>query len=287
MSKTLAASAVIDFVADVHHQFQGRERLEGTTRMRPGLNGEQTKFPVLGKGTARKRTAPQVKLELMNAPHSRVACELADYNASDMTDIWDQAEVNFEEKSELAGVIAGGLGRRRDQIKIDAMVAAKTAGTVTKQVAATGFGPENTLNLERILAAYELLAEDEADEGMLHILVHAKDVRQALSTTKVGSADWNSLRMVQNGTMKDEVFAGFKWHVIGNRGAEGGLALAGTVRQCWAWNERAIGTGTGNLKEADISWLGDYGSWITSGFLKMGSCIIDGLGVVEMLCDEA
>lgn len=287
MSKSLAASAVIDFVADVHHQFQARERLQGTTRMRPGITGDQTRFPVLGRGTARERTAPQVKLELMNAPHSRVPCELADYNASDMTDIWDQAEVNFDEKRELAGVIAGGLGRRRDQILIDALIAAKTAGTVTKSVAATGLGGENTLNIERVLRAKRLLGQDEADEGNLHILVHVTDIEQALATTEFASKDYNTLMAIQSGEMRGKMFHGFKWHVIGDRGPEGGLGLSTTTRQCWAWNERAIGRASGNLKEADISWLGDYGSWITSGFLKMGACVIDALGVVELLCDEA
>jgi len=286
MAKSLATNAVIDFVAEVHHQFQAREKLAGTTRERMNIVGDSCKFPVLGKGTARARTAPQVKLELMNAPHSRVTCSLSDYNASEMTDIWDQAEVNYDERRELAQVIAGGLGRRKDQIVIDALIAAKTAATITKSVAATGFGGENTLNIERVLEARRLLAVDEIDDD-LYFCCHATDVAQALETVEFASADYNTLRALNSGTLDDVSFHGFKWKVLGDRSDEGGLALASTTRQCWAWAKNAVGRASGKMQDADISWLGDYGSWITSGFLKMGACVIDPLGCVEVLCNEA
>ena len=66
-----------------------------------------------------------------------------------------------------------------------------------------------------------------------------------LATVEFGSADFNTLKMLQTGDQQGMMFSGFKWHILGNRGAEGGLGItAGLVRQCFAWNERAIGRAT-------------------------------------------
>lgn len=286
MSKTLATSAVIDFEAAVHHENQGQAKLAGTCRERANVVGESVKFPVMGKGIARKRTAPQVKLELMNAAHSRVTCTLEDYNASDMTDIWDQAEVNFDEKTELAQVIAGGCGRREDQVKIDALKAAKVAGTITNSVAATGFGSTNNMNLERGIEAARLMNVKEVPEDGRHILVHANSIAAMLKITQVTSADYATMRALMTGEI--QAFLGFIWHFIGDRAGEGGLAKAANIRQCWAWHKNCLGYATGKLdKIMDISWLGDYGAWITSKFMKLGAVVIDGTGCVEILCDES
>lgn len=287
MAKTLSAASIIDFASKVKHSFQGRERLEGTTEERRGVVGESSKFPVMGKGAAKKRTAPQVKLELMNVTHSRVTATLEDFNASEMTDIFDQAEVNYDEKMQLAKTIARGIGRRKDQIKLDALIAGVTDGTVTKSVPATLVGGTDGLNLQRLLKAKALLGKDEADEGTLHFACHANNVEQALATTEFGSADFNSLRALMDGDMQKAKFGGFIFHVLGDRGVEGGLGLSASIRQGFAWHEESTGIASANLQEFDISWLPDYASWICSGFLKSGGVVIDPLGVVEVLMDES
>lgn len=287
MAQTLSAWAETDFAKRVHHVYQAKERLAGTSTHRMGTF-EMTKFPVFSSGTATKRTSSQVKLELMGLTHTRVACTLERYNASEMTDLWDQAEVPIDERDQLAKVIAGGLGRRRDQIRIDSFIAAKTAGTITKSVAASGIGGENTLNIERINKINRLFGDDEVDDEEIHFACHARDIEGALATVEISSHDYNTFSLLQNGGIRDRsVGWGMTWHKFGNRGAEGGLALAGTVRQGWAWAAPACGSAANPLKAFDISWLGDYGSWITSGFMNLGACVIDGLGVVEVLMDEA
>ena len=285
MSKTLATSAVIDFDANVHHVYQGMALLDGSCRSRENVVGESIKFPVMGKGIARKRTAPQVKLELMNAAHSRVTCTLEDYNASDMTDIWDQAEVNFDEKNELAQVIAGGIGRREDQVRIDALKAAVVAGTVTNSVAATGFGATNNMNLERTIEASRLLNVAEVPQTGRHMLIHSNGLAAMLKITAVTSADYATFRALMTGEIN--TYLGFSWHIMGDRAGEGGLAVAASIRQCWAWHFNAIGFARGKLdRTMDISWLGDYGAWITSKFIKIGAVVIDGTGCVQILADE-
>ena len=287
MGQFLSNWAVTDFGERVHHEYQAKERLRDTSMHRMGTF-EQTKFPVMGQGTATKRTGTQIKLELMSVPHSRVTCSLEKYNASDMVDIWDQAEVPIDERNQLARVIAGGLGRRRDQIKIDAMIAAKTAGTITKSVAASGLGGENNLNIERINKINKLLGDDEVEDDVIHFAVHAANIEGALNTVEVGSKDFNSFQLLQNGGIKDRTIGwGMTWHKFGNRGVEGGLAVSANIRQGWAWATESLGTANTPLRSFDISWLGDYGSWITSGFMSLGACVIDGKGIVEVLMDES
>jgi len=283
MSKNISDAQVNDFVQRVHHLYQGEHLLKGVARTRDNVVGVDTRFPVMGRGTATLRTASQVKLQLMNVAHSRVTCTLAGYNASEMTDIWDQTLINYDEKNELAQVIAGGLGRRKDQIIIDALVAA----SLSKSVAATSVGDEVGLNIERILSGHKKLNLDEVPLGDRHYLCHATDVEQALSLTEFGSADFNSFRLLHTASVRqDQQAFGLTWHIIGDRG-EGGLPVtAGGVRKTYMWHKDALGVASASLIEGDISWLGDYGAWITSGFMKMGACLIDPTGAVEILCDE-
>lgn len=284
-AQTLPQWARTVFDTQVHHAFQGRQKLAGTCREKFNVQGKTAEFHRMGAGIARRRTAAAVKLEVMHAVHSKVTVTLYDWNASDFTDIFQAAEVAEDDVAELAEVIRNGLGRRKDQVIIDALIAAKTAGTITKSVAASGIGATNNLNVERILRAGRLLDDDEVDEDDRVMVVHARNLEAALLTEKVGSADYNTFRALAAGDLK--TFAGFRFVKLGNRAGEGGLAKADTVRQCWAWQKRAIAVAYGNVKATDISWLGDYGSWIVSGFLKIGAGVIDGAGCVEVLCDEA
>ena len=122
MSKFLTQAAVTEFDNEVKHAYQSMGKLRNTVTTRTGVVGEAYKFTRMGKGIANQK-ASQADVTPMDIEHSRQTANLENWNAPEYTDIFDQAEVNFDEKQELAKTIAKALSRREDQIILDAISA--------------------------------------------------------------------------------------------------------------------------------------------------------------------
>ena len=129
MSKTLSSVAVTEFDSMVKHAYQGMGLLKGAVTVRNNVVGDTYKFRRQGKGLANQKSTSDL-VTPMNVTHEFKTATLANWNAPEYTDIFDQADVNFDEKQELAMTIAGALGRRSDQLVIDAMDAS-TPDTTT------------------------------------------------------------------------------------------------------------------------------------------------------------
>ena len=123
MSTNLSPAFVQLFEAEVHQAYQGAAVLRGAARTRTGVVGDTVKFPKVGKGTASVRV-PQTDVTPINAAFSQVSVSMTDYVAAEYSDIFNQQKINFDERQELAQVVGNAIGRREDQIIIDALNAA-------------------------------------------------------------------------------------------------------------------------------------------------------------------
>ena len=137
MSKFLSNAAIQEFDSEVKHEYQAMGKLRNTVALRTNVTGDAYKFTRMGSGLANQK-ATQADVTPMDISHGRQTATLENWNAPEYTDIFDQAEVNFDEKQELAKTIAKALARREDQIIIDAM-AAGTYSTTPGTDADTGF----------------------------------------------------------------------------------------------------------------------------------------------------
>ncbi len=138
MSKELSSAAAQQFDSEVLHEYQGMGQLRPTVTLRTGVVGDTYKFRTMGKGLAKQRGATQTDVTPMDVSHALQTATLENWVAPEYTDIFDAAEVNFQERTELAQTIAGGLSRREDQLIIDAFDASSSyAGTVTDDVGGT------------------------------------------------------------------------------------------------------------------------------------------------------
>lgn len=289
MSKNLSSVAMTQFDTEVKHAYQTMSAtLTGTTTERKGVTGSEYKFRKMGKGLATQRTAPSADAIPMNVDHSLVTCTLQDWDANEYTDIFNSAEVNFDEVKELGGTIAGALGRRDDQLKLDAMAAGTysatpAAGEGGLVTAAIG-GADTNLNVAKLRAIKKLMDDREVPMEGRHIVVSPAGMSGLLSETQVTSADYNSVKALVQGDL--DTFLGFKFHVIGTR-SEGGLALgAGDVRTGYAWHESAIGYANGIDMSTTVDWIPTKKSWLSAGNLKANAVIRDNEGIVKYLADE-
>ncbi len=283
MSKNLTNAAVIEFDAEVKHEYQGMKTLRQAVSLRTGFVGESYRFTRMGKGIANQK-ATQANVTPMDIEHARQTATMQNWNAPEFTDIFDQAEVNFDERTELAQTIAKAIGRREDQLVIDAL-AAVTFVTTNDQDPDTGFSSTVATNftVTELRRASRHLNEIEADMSDRHISLQPSALDSLLGTTQVTSADFNSIRALVNGEV--DSFMGFKFHMIGIR-AEGGLPGVTTAEQAFLWHRQAIGLAINIDLQTTIDWVAQTTSWLANGVFKAGSVAREPQGIIRIIYDE-
>jgi hypothetical protein len=281
MSKNLSAAASTEFDDMVKHAFQtmGSGIVESVT-VRNSVVGDTYKFRAMGKGLANQKPS-QADVTPMDISHSLITATLGNWNAPEYSDIFDAAEVNFDEKSELASTIAGALYRRQEQIIIDAMDAATPGDTVT---AAIG-GADTNLNIEKLVRTSKYL--NDAGVPMdkdRHFMTSASGLEALLLETQIGSNDYNDVRALISGELN--YFMGFHFHIIESR-SEGGLTIDGNdVRNSYAYHKSAVGLAVGIDIITDVNWIAQKTSWLCNGMMKAGAAIRDTAGLILILNDE-
>jgi hypothetical protein len=278
MAINLSTAFVTLFDAEVKQAYQGQAQLRPAVRVRSGVEGSTYKFPKIGKGVAQVRI-PQTDVTPLNVTYGSVTATLSDYIAAEYSDIFMQAKVNFDERAELVKVVSGAIGRRQDQLIIDALVASSTSNTV-----ASSIGGNNTnLNLDKLLAAKKALDAKNVPMDNRHIFIHANNLSGLLGETKVTSSDFNSIKALVNGELN--TFLGFNFHTIGDRD-EGGLPLSSGDRKVYAFHRDAIGMAEGIAPKTEINYIPEKTSFLVSSMFSAGSVAIDAEGIVEITCDE-
>lgn len=285
MSKNLTNSAVIEFDSEVKHEYQGMKTLRECVSLRTGVVGESYKFARMGKGIANQK-ATQADVTPMDISHARQTATLGNWNAPEYTDIFDQAEVNFDEKQELAQTIARAMGRREDQIIIDALNSVTFAATNDLNPD-TGrvFDVSATANftLGNMRSAAQHLNEIEAPESDRYFAIQAGALTQLLSDTTVTSSDYNVIKALVQGEL--DTYMGFKIKLIGVR-AEGGLPGVTGDEIAFAWHKSAIGLAVGLDMKTSIDWVPQKTSWLANGIYKAGAVAREPQGIIKIIYDE-
>lgn len=287
MSKFLSNSAVQEFDSEVKHEYQANGKLRNTVTLRTNVTGDAYKFARMGSGLANQK-ATQADVTPMDISHGRQTATLDNWNAPEYTDIFDQAEVNFDEKQELAKTIAKALARREDQIILDAIAAgtysSNPADVDTGYLIADG-GTNLTVDKLR-QAAMQGMTDRNVDDEERTLLTSAAGVQSLLGDQEVTSSDFNVLKALVSGTLEQTTYMGFKICIIGSR-SEGGLAKNANIRDCYAYQKQAIGYAVGIDMKTTIDWVAQKTSWLCNGMLKAGAVIRENAGIVKIQIDES
>lgn len=287
MSKNLTDAAVIEFDSEVQHEYQGMKTLRQTVTQRTGVVGESYKFARMGSGIANQK-ASQADVTPMDIEYTRPTANLENWNAPEYTDIFDQAEVNFDEKAELAQTIAKAIGRREDQIIIDQM-AAGTYNATPGNDADIGLLIDLTATVALTVAALRQastkgLTKRSVPAGERTIALTADSLDQLLATTQTTSSDFNTVKALVQGEI--DTFLGFDFKVIDTR-EEGGLPGDGTTSvSSFCYHRSAIGIAIGIDLKTTIDWVAQKTSWLANGLYKAGATIRQNSGIVRILSDS-
>ena len=279
MSISLSNAFVTLFDAEVKQAYQGMAKLVPAVRQRRGVEGSTVKFPKVGKGVATIRV-PQSDVTPLNVGFSSVTLTLADYNAAEYSDIFSQAKVNFDERQELVQVVAGAMGRRQDQMILDALNASSTSLTVANSIG----GSTTNMNIAKLREAKRLMDKNNVPPDGRNIIIHGNGLANLLSETSVTSSDFNSVKALVQGEIN--TYLGFTFHVLGDR-SEGGLPIDASLdRTCYAFHKDAIGYGEGIAMRTEINYIAEKTSWLVNEVFSAGAVAIDDEGIVKITCRE-
>ena len=277
MAVGISSAFVQLFDAEVKQAFQSSRALAGLTRERTNVEGNQVKFPKIGKGTATVRV-PQTDVTPLNVTYSQVTATMSDYIAAEYSDIFSQQKVNFDERRELVQVVGAAIGRRMDQLTIDALASSGTSLTVATSIGGAG----TNMNIEKLIEAKKLLDAGNVPMEGRCMLIHANTLAGLLGETQVTSADFASVKALVQGDI--DTFMGFKFVTLGDRD-EGGLPLPST-RTCFAFHRDAVGVGIGMNQKSEINYVPEKTSFLVSSMFSAGAVAIDAEGIVAISCTE-
>jgi hypothetical protein len=277
VSNQLTVNQVAQFDAVVKQAYQQMGRIRRTLRVRTGVVGATHQFQKIGQGTALARV-PQTDVTPMNVAHNNAVATLTDWIAPEYTDIFNQQKVNYSERAALGRVIAGAIGRREDQLAIDALDAETHPNLLTAAAITTA----------RLRRTKRLLDEDGVDPNPRFFLISAHTLEDLLGVTEAVDSDFNVVKTLVNGEMN--TFVGFEYITIDDRANEGGLPKSGNNRTHWAFHGGsmgAIGLAVGIDFRTEVNYVAQKTSWLAAGLFSAGAVVIDLDGCVEVVTTES
>tara|TARA_R110000851_G_scaffold90182_1_gene196715 strand:- start:3464 stop:4318 length:855 start_codon:yes stop_codon:yes gene_type:complete len=278
MSKNLSAVAVTEFDSMVKHAYQGMGLLKGAVTQRNNVVGDTYKFRRMGKGLANQKSTSDL-VTPMDVAHEFKTATLTNWNAPEYTDVFDAQDVNFDEKQELANTIAGALGRRTDQLVIDAMDASTP---LTSTIATSVGGAGTNLNMAKIIKAQVSLRDQGVPNSELFAAVNALGLGGLLNDEKATSSDYQAVKALVNGDV--DTLAGFRFIILESR-VEGGLTVGtagANIVDSYFFQRPAVGLAIGIDMKTEIDWIAERTSWLCNGMLKAGSVVRDEGGLVKV-----
>ncbi|MBR4625169.1 MAG: hypothetical protein IKO56_06510 [Alphaproteobacteria bacterium] len=272
MSMSVDQVFIKQFEADVHLAYQQMgTKLRSTIRSKSGVVGASTTFQKVGKGIASTKSRHGI-VPVMNLNHTPVECILQDYYAGDWVDSLDELKTNVDERRVVASAGAYALGRKTDELIINAM------NSATQYVGDYSTGLTKAL----IMSALEKLnANDVPDDGRRFAVVGVHQWNELLKLDEFVSADYvgGSLPLVDG--CESRRWLGINW-VLCNA-----LPLANTdERDCFIYHASSIGHACGQEVKTDITWHGERAAHFISNSMSQGAVLIDAEGIVRIKCDD-
>ena len=280
MAVSISNAFVTLFDTEVKQAYQADAVLRNTVRLRTGVTASTHKFPKIGSGVAQVRV-PQTDVTPLNVTYSQATVTLTDYIAAEYSDIFNQAKVNFDERQELVQLVAKAIGRRSDQMIIDALSGSGTSLTVANSIG----GATTNMNLAKLREAQRLLNANNVPMEDRYIVMHASQLSNLLSETQVTSSDFNSVKALVQGEIN--TFMGFTFNVIGDR-TEGGLSGggSGSDRTVYAYHKMSVGMAEAMAVRSEINYIPEKTSWLVASMFSAGAIAIDAGGIVAITCRE-
>jgi len=251
--------------------------LRDKVRMRNDVQGTVVSFRKVGYITA-EEYAFQTQVDWQDPNFSKVDVTLKAWRAPTLIDDLQQFLYNFDAKREEAELVAMALGRRSDQLIIDALEASSTTNTIAN-------GGEG-LTYTKVREINKFFAKKAVPPQERCIAISATGEEQLMASLQFTNNQFNQLNSITNGSLNGAYVMGMNWVVIPDMD-EGGLPLSGNIRSCFAWHKKAMGMGVGREFSTIIERVPHLDSWQVLGKMFANAVAVDAVGIVECDIDES
>lgn len=275
MPNSLSDVAQTEFDALVKAEYHSRGfLLRDANRKRTDVIGNQVQFRKVNEVIAQE-TAYMASVTPQDPGYSPIVCNIVKYTAPTAVDVVEELTVNFDVKMENAMLVADALGRRSDQICIDALEADPGDSIVD---GGTNFTYEK---YTEIIEFFDNNAVPLADR---FLALSANNFKSLLQQDEFTSTFYTQNHVLDRGFIRE--YLGVNVIVIPAM-TEGGLPLAANIRKCFAWHKQALGMAVGHNFRTEINYLPRETSWLINGIFSAGAVVIDNRGVIEIDCNES
>lgn len=279
MSLSLSNVDQIEFDEMVKKIYQSQGfLLRGTMRERTNVQGTQVSFRTMGQISA-ENYAFQTQVNWQDPDYQPVNVTLEPWRAATLIDDLQQFLYNFDARREDAEAVAMALGRRTDQIGIDALNA--STPPAENLIAAGGTG----MSFDKVRKIAGIFSRKAVPPSMRYIAITGTAEEQLLASLQFTSNQFTQLGAVTKGSLNGANVMGMNWIVIPDMD-EGGLPLAGDIRTCFAWHKMAMGIGTGRDFRTIIERVPHLDSWQILGKFFSQAKAVDPKGIIKINIDE-
>ncbi len=274
MSTSFDQAFVKQFEREVHDAYQRQgSKLRNTVRVSQNVVGSTTVFQKVGKGTASTKSTHGM-VPVMNLDHTNIEVILQDYYAGDWVDRLDELKSNVDERSVIANAGAYALGRKTDELIINALATSSVNTIVDSN---TG------LTKAKILNAFETFGENDVpDDGQRFCVIGWKQWSELLSLEEFVNADYVGKESLPFSTITQaKQWLGTVWI------PHSGLPIDGNdIRSCYWYHKTAVGHASGSDIKSDVTWHGDRAAHFVNNMMSQGAGLIDEAGIITIKCDE-
>ena len=261
------------FDAMVKQAFQSKGwLLKDTVRVRENVEGTQVQFRRMDQLIAQQYNF-QSQVNYQDPNFQPIEVTLQPWRVATLLDDVERFLVNFDERKEDAEAIAMAIGRRCDQLIIDALAASGTVNTIAAGGAGLTFD-----KIREVVRFFDDLAVPPEDR---FIAISAAGQEDLFDDDQFTSNFYTNLNSITTGSLNNVYTMGMKWKVIPTM-VEGGLPIVTTTRTAFAWHKKAMGKGYGRYFNTQIERVPQYDSWQILGKVFANAVCIDPVGVIEI-----
>ena len=238
--------------------------------MGTGVVGGATVFQRVGTAAAQTK-GRHAMVPVTGLEHSAIEVPLVDFYVGEWIDKLDELKTNIDERQVLPNPGAFALGRKTDELIIDALSSAtQTAGAGT-----------NGLTKAKVLQAFEQLGtNDVPDDGQRFAVIGWRQWSDLLDLQEFASAEFVGDDQLPWRGMQAKRWLGTTWL------PHSGLPLADGVRSCFWYHKSAVGHAIGQEVTSDVTWHGDRAAHFVANSMSQGAGLIDAAGVIKLPCRE-
>lgn len=275
MSTSLSNVQQTEFDALVKAEYRSRGfLLRDSIRLRSNVVGYTVEFRKVGQVIS-VPTAYLAQVSIQDPGYVKALCNLQKYTTPTAVDEVQELTVNFDAKMENALLVAQAMGRRSDQITMDA-INADLGGTIVD-------GGVN-MTYDKYTQMVEFFENNAVPLGERFVAMSASMWQSLLQADQFVSLFYTKNDILDRAKIKE--YLGFNLIIIPQM-TEGGLPQTGSIQTALAWHKMSTGAGIGMDFRTEIHYIPQNTSWLINGVFSMGAVVIDNRGTLGVNCNVA